>query len=127
MYFSGVQGVDSDVEITSETADLSKMKIARIKTKFSHHDERVHVLYKSPFWWSQLYLLGTGEVHVANINDDDVIETIDTIGIDNFLEQNEVSCQRNWLPLRMQIIFFFHSFIRNDGKNHPAKGSVFLA
>lgn len=91
MYFSGVQGVDSDAEIISETTDLSKIKVARIKTKFSHTDEKAHVLYKAPFWWSQLYLLGTGEVHVANINDDDVIENINTIGIDAFLEQNEVN------------------------------------
>lgn len=98
MYFSGVQGVDSDVEFMSETTDLSKIKIARIKTKFSHHDDKIHALYKSPFWWSQLYLLGSGEVQVANINDDDIIENINTIGIDAFLEQNEVSCcQRNSL------------------------------
>lgn len=66
MYFSGVQGVDSDVEITSETTGLSKIRVARIKTIFSDTAEKNGV-YQSPYWWSQAYLLGNAEIHVAYI------------------------------------------------------------
>lgn len=89
MYFSGVQGVDSDYEIISET-DLSQIKTVRMKTRFSQSDPKILALYKSPYWWSQSFLLGNTELHVVNINDDDVIENINTIGLDTFLHDNEV-------------------------------------
>lgn len=90
MYFSGVQGVDSDAEMISATTDLSELKVSRIKTRFSHTDERVHAMYQSPFWWSQSLLLRNDEIHVANISDEDVIENIETIGIEAFLHKYEV-------------------------------------
>lgn len=106
MHFSGVQGVDSDAEIIADT-DLSKIKVARIKTRFSRDDERNLALYKSPFWWSQCFLLGTAEIHVVNINEDDVIENINTLGLDTFLHDNEVSSFRNIFRLKCRAFLSF--------------------
>lgn len=120
MYFSGVQGVDSDVEITSETAGLSEIRVARIKTKFSDTDEK-KLVYQLPYWWSQAYLLGNAEIHVAYINDDDVIENIKTIGMDTLLDQNEVKVFYKYFQSIILI-----NFIRYDGESQQTRESVFL-
>lgn len=122
MYFSNVQGVDSDAEIVPET-DLSKIKPARIKPKWQGSDEKILARYQSPFWWSKSFLLGATEMYLANLKDKDEpdkdasIESINTIGLDTFLHKYEVLSHYNFLLEILHSNGYF-SFLRNIGKNH---------
>lgn len=125
-YFSGVQGVDSD-ELISET-DLSKIKVARIKTRFNDDEELKRAVYQSPYSWSQSLLLGNAEIHEVNIsNDGEAIENINTIGVDTFLRTYEVLSNENSIALKEFTQTQIKSFNRNDGKNHQTNESVFLS
>lgn len=125
-YFSGIQGVDSD-EIMSET-DLSKIKVARIKTKFNDVDEMKRSVYQSPYWWGQSLLLGNADIHEVNIRDDgEAIENINTIGVDTFLHTYEVLSYENSFALKEFTQMQIKSFNRDDGENHQTNESVFLS
>ncbi|KAG4067714.1 hypothetical protein HA402_005486 [Bradysia odoriphaga] len=116
MLFSGVQGVNSDTEITMDT-DPRNIQVARIKTKFKGSNERQHASYQSPYWWCQSYLLGNDDIHVVNIDEDDSVECINTIGLDTFLRDYEKHWKKSsderisFLRLVMDLIKLRMTFV----------------
>lgn len=89
MFASCVQGVHSNTEITSDT-DPCSIQIARIKLKSKGQNEKQYALYQTPFWWCQSYLLGNADIQVVNVDDDDNVESINTISLDAILRDHEV-------------------------------------
>ena len=96
MFSSPIQGVKSDIDITSDT-NPRNMEVVGIKTKFSGHNERIHATYKTPRWWCQSYLLGNANIHMVSVTDEDKVERITTFDKATILCEYEVRISLNWM------------------------------
>lgn len=92
MYFSGIDGVDSESEVVSDT-DLNNKIAWTTNVKLSNHEgiERTRIVRQTPYWWCQSFLLRNDAMHVFDVDDDEVIRSVNTVGVDTFLCQNEVN------------------------------------
>lgn len=85
-----MQGVDSDTEITPDTLPHN-IKVAKIKVRVLSDILRQHPSYLSPYWWCESYIYGYPDIHRVNVKDDETVESIDTVNVDQYIEEPKVS------------------------------------
>lgn len=100
MYCGALRGINNETELneTTDFNDVTKVEFSVNKTHEPLH-QKIFAKYVTPSWWSQLFLKGCEELHIAEFKDDNIIYKIDTTTDTALLQEYEVLILRSYISI----------------------------